>query len=112
MAARSDVPQLTFFSRLAVKVRHGSGNVVNCTDKILEQIKRTNPSVWSPPGISITSLDGGPVDPLTVKGTGPIRLDLVDGLMFEPDEFVPYEIELAVEGDGNGGCIHYNLYVE
>jgi hypothetical protein len=90
---------------------------VDYTKKILEQLQKTNPSVWSPGGILVTSLDGGIGRPLTDRGTGPIRLDLIDGLTFEPDEFVPYEIELSVpgervEGDGNGGCIQYNLYVE
>ena len=109
--ARSGVHQLAFFTGLAIKVRHGSGNEVNCTDKILAQLKQTNPSVWSPSGISIASLDGGPGQPLKENGTGPIRLDLIDGLTFDPDD-VPYEIELSVAGKGNGGCIHYNLYIE
>jgi len=109
--------QLAFFFGLTITVRRGSGTQVDYTESILEQLQRTNASVWSPGGILITSLDGGKGKPLTDNGTGPIRLDLLPGLIFEPDEFVPYEIELSVPGErlpgeGNGGCIQYNLYVE
>lgn len=94
--------QMVFFTDLNVTV---DGHPV--TDKILAQLQETNPSVWN----LITSFDGSPTHPLR-QGTGPIRLDLIDGLSFDPDEMRPHTIVFSVEGAGNGGCIQYNLYVE
>ena len=82
-----------------------------CTPQILAQIKETNSSVWA--NAAITTLGNGPAgqpDPLLTNGTGPIRLDLIEGLEFDAGR--DHEIELSVRGDGNGGCIQYNLYVE
>lgn len=94
--------QMVFFTDLKITV---DGQPV--TEKILAQLQETNPSVWS----LVTSFDGSPTHPLR-PGTGPIRLDLIDGLSFDPDEMRPHTIEFSVEGAGNGGCIQYNLYVE
>ena len=52
--------------------------------------------------------NGSSTHKLVTEGTGPIRLDLLGVDFFEGD----HVIELFVEGDGNGGCILFNLYVD
>jgi hypothetical protein len=50
------------------------------------------------------------MDPITKKGgTGEIKLDILPNIYFLDGE---HSIELSVKGDGNGGRILYNLYVE
>ena len=45
---------------------------------------------------------------LVKRGTGPIRLDLLGVDLFEGE----HDILFVVDGDGNGGRILYNLYVD
>jgi hypothetical protein len=94
--------QYNFFTGLEVTI-----DGLPCTDMILAQLREANPSAWG----SVTSLDGTPGHPL-VLGTGPIRLDLIEGLSFDPDNLRPHTIVFSVEGEDNGGCIQYNLYIE
>lgn len=100
--------QLLYFKDLAITVGKKGTNPLPSTDKVLTYVKQNYSAAWN----NQTSFNGFQGDPLYRFGTGPIRLDLIDGLSFEPDEFVPYEIKLSVVGSGNGGCIQYNLYVE
>jgi hypothetical protein len=93
--------QLTFFTGLEIIV-----DGLPATDRILAQLRATN-SAWS----QVTSFDGSDGHPLR-DGTGPIRLDLIDALSFDPDEVRPHTIAFTVRGAGNGGRIQYNLYVE
>jgi len=44
------------------------------------------------------------------NGTGPIRIDFLPGVVLDQDR--PHYIDLSVVGEGNGGQIHFNLYVE
>jgi hypothetical protein len=103
--------QLSFFTDLTIAVGKGALGV-DCTSKILDRIKQTYPSAWP----MAASFDGRVNKPLHDFGTGPIRLDLIDGLSFEPDDFTPYEITISVPQTDphtdEGGCIQYNLYVE
>lgn len=100
--ARPTQKALKYLKNLRVAI-----NGRDVTDKIRAQLKETNPNAWG----LVNSLDGSPADPLGADGTGPIRLDLIDGLSFDRNE-KPYEIELFVKDEGTGGCIQYNLYVE
>jgi hypothetical protein len=106
-----DGAQLVYLSNLKVSIDGSDPDVT--TAAILAQVKKNDPARWPN---TINSLDGGPdslLFPLANKeGTGLIRLDLlgVPGVSFGPDEV--HEIELSVDGDGNGGCVQYNLYVE
>jgi hypothetical protein len=77
-------------------------------DDILQQIQNLQGANWAN---QKTLGNGGPdTDPLVKFGTGPIRLDLLSpNLSFPPGD---YYIDLQVEGEGNGGRILYNLYVE
>ena len=52
--------------------------------------------------------DGSGIHKLVTEGTGAIRLDLLGIDFFVGD----HDIELIVGGDGNGGQIIYNLYVD
>jgi len=107
-----DGNQLTYLSKLQITVSKRGGTSIPCTDKILRYVKDNNsPSPPNPWGAE-AEINGRPADPLFTIGTGPIRLDLIDGLSFEPDQVNPYEITLSIAGNGNGGCIEYNLYVE
>ena len=47
--------------------------------------------------------------PFVQQGTGAIRIDFLPGVVLDERE---HWIELSVKGDGNGGRIHFNLYVE
>lgn len=47
--------------------------------------------------------------PFVEKGTGPIRIDYLPGVRLSEGE---HDIVLSVSGVGNGGRIHFNLYVE
>jgi hypothetical protein len=49
------------------------------------------------------------VDPMVEYGTGAIRIDYLPGVTLDEDE---HYIDLSVAGAGNGGRIHFNLYVE
>jgi hypothetical protein len=104
--------QLTYLSQLQITIGKRGGTYVNYTDKILRYVKDNNspspPNPWGGQAV----INGQPGDPLVTIGTGPIRLDLIDGLSFEPDQVNPYEITLSVTGAGNGGSIEYSLYVE
>lgn len=77
------------------------------TVPILDQLQRSSPEAWN----MLAALNGADGQPMSFKGTGagPIRLDLLDGLSFDPGE---HWIDLSVDTDDNGGCIHYNLYIE
>jgi len=99
--------QLSFLSGLTITVGKAGSTAIDCTTKILDYVKQNYASAWS----HETSLDGNTGSPLHDLGTGPIRLDLIDGLSFEPDDYHPYEITLSV-ASGTGGGIKYNLYVE
>jgi hypothetical protein len=107
-----DGNQLTYLSNLQITIGKRGGTSANYGAKILQYVKDNNspspPNPWGGQAV----INGRSGDPLVTMGTGPIRLDLIDGLSFEPDEVNPYEITLSVTGDGNGGCIEYNLYVE
>ncbi len=77
------------------------------TTAIVEQLKGGD-SNWS--GNSGDKLgDRTSSHPLVTRGTGPIRLDFLPAMRFDLGE---HFIELSVTGDGNGGRILYNLYVE
>jgi hypothetical protein len=107
-----DGNQLTYLSNLQITIGKRGGTSANYGAKILQYVKDNNsPSPPNPWG-GETVINGQPGNPLVTIGTGPIRLDLIDGLSFEPDQVNPYEITLSVAGNGNGGCIEYSLYVE
>jgi len=75
-----------------------------CTPQILQQVSNNRPNqIWTTLG------DGTPGHPLADTGTGPIRIDYVPGVALTEDE---HYIDFIVGGDGNGGRIHYSLYVE
>jgi hypothetical protein len=106
--------QFLYVSELKIGIGK-KGSVVDRTYDVLQYVKDNFPSgnnptsIWSNQG----SFVGKPTYPLYEAGTGPIRLDLIDGLSFDPDEYVPYEITLSVENNNEtGGCIQYNLFVE
>jgi hypothetical protein len=74
------------------------------TEEILAQIRNgTTAQGW------ISLGDGLVSHPIVGSGTGPIRLDILSNLSFDKDE---HSVELKVVDPGNGGCIHYNLYIE
>ncbi len=93
--------QLSYLSGLQIAV-----DGKPCTNAIVQQLNDTNPSVW---GGALALGSSTEPDPLRDPGTGPIRLDLLGQVSFDEG---PHEIVLWVAGDGNGGCIQYNLYVE
>jgi hypothetical protein len=108
-------PQLVYLSDLRIGIgKKSSTQLPDYTDKILDHVQEKHPGTINPahPWVNETTFNGNPGHSLYESGTGPIRLDLIDGLSFEPDEYVPYEIELSVDRDDEGGCIQYNLYVE
>lgn len=75
-----------------------------CTLQILEQIANNQTDeVWTTIG------DGNSNHALVIRGTGAIRIDYIPGVVLSEAE---HYIELSVTGTGNGGRIHYNLYVE
>ncbi|MEJ1961444.1 MAG: hypothetical protein WDO56_07830 [Gammaproteobacteria bacterium] len=54
-------------------------------------------------------IQGQGAHPFVVEGTGAIRIDYLPGVVMDERE---HWIDLSVEGVGNGGRIHFNLYVE
>ena len=87
----------------------GSGK--KCRDEILTQLKDLQPTIWGDNTKTKDKLGDGSKDhPLANNGTGAIRLDLLPNKLNFPEG--QYYIDLIVEGDGNGGRILYNLYVE
>ncbi|MEO8339278.1 MAG: hypothetical protein ABI604_06095 [Nitrospirota bacterium] len=99
---------LTFVDDLQVAI-----DGIPVTDAIIAQLKDADAN-WS--ANSQDKLGNGSVnhplvmDPITRKGgTGEIKLDFLPNIYFLDGE---HSIELSVEGDGNGGRILYNLYVE
>jgi hypothetical protein len=100
--------QLDFLSNLRISIGKAGSTPLDITNAVLDYVKRNYASVWS----NETSFDGHTGSPLHDHGTGPIRLDLIDGLSFDPDDFTPYEITLWVQTADNGGSVKYNLYVD
>jgi hypothetical protein len=94
------------------RLRHFSNLQVAINDKpvtvaIIDQLANTDPRSWTPAS-RLDSDDGSPLR-FDGPGAGPIRLDLLPGVTFDPGE---HWIDFSVQGDRNGGCVHYNLYVE
>ena len=92
--ARTGVKALTYVTDLQVAIDNRP-----VTQDIINQLKGTD-STWSKLGDSAHSLK---------DGTGEIKLDFLPGVSFLEGEHL---IEFSVSGDGNGGRILYNLYVE
>ncbi|MEO8018369.1 MAG: hypothetical protein ABI769_11175 [Pseudomonadota bacterium] len=64
----------------------------------------------SPGGTNWSEIGGGTANhELVVNGTGDIRIDFLPGVVLSEGE---HTIELKVGSQGNGGRIHFNLYVE
>jgi hypothetical protein len=78
----------------------------NYTAAILDQLKNAQPAIYGGKS-KLGEGHGDENDPLANNGTGPIKLDFLQGLSFDEGE---YYIELKV--DSGGGRILYNLYVE
>lgn len=78
----------------------------DCTTDIIKQIAIARPHIWA----NVPELgDTQNTHPFVEHGTGLIRLDVLAGVDFSEGE---HKIELKVAGDGTGGSVHYNLYVE
>lgn len=106
-SARSGAP-LSFVNDLKVKI---DGRPV--TTDIVAQLKAADP-IWNTSSQDKlgNGLGNHPLvaDPVTRRGgTGEIKLDFLPNVFFLEGE---HAIELSVEGEGNGGRILYNLYVE
>jgi len=102
-SARAGAP-LTY-----VDAMHVSFDGVDVTDAVLRQIRNSRPPTenWAALGNGLES------HPLSARGldagTGPIRLDFLPGVTIAEGE---HRIVLSVAGVGNGGRVHFNLYVE
>ena len=96
------VEPLTFVENLKVKI---DGRPV--TSDIVAQLKAASQD-WNDNSKDVLG-DRTSNHPIAQKGTGEIKLDFLPDVYFLEGEHV---IELSVAGDGNGGRILYNLYVE
>ena len=97
--------KLTFVDTIKVTLTALSGNVTNdITTEILDQLAAAD-AQWVGKSLG----NRGPGHVLATMGTGPVRLDFLRGVRLSEGG---YRLEMSVAGDGNGGRIHYNLYVE
>ena len=97
--------KLNFVDALKITITPLPGTVsTDITQQILNQLAAAD-SRWV--GQSLGNRGSGHI--LATVGTGPIRLDFLPGVGLSEGG---YRLEMSVDGDGNGGRIHYNLYVE
>jgi hypothetical protein len=109
----TNIKALTYVDDLKVEI---DGHDV--TKDIVNQLRNADPR-WSALTVQDSKLgNGGGGHPFVENtngdltghgGTGEIKLDFLPGITFLEGEHL---IELSVSGDGNGGRILYNLYVE
>jgi hypothetical protein len=99
-SARSAQNPLQYIASLHVAI---DGHDV--TEPLRKQVLNSRPSSenWTTLG------SGNSTDALVVQGTGPIRVDYLPTVTLNEGE---HYIDLNVVGAGNGGRIHFNLYVE
>jgi len=100
---------LKFVSDLQIDLTPGMGSTeVPLTEAVLEQIRYSS-SAWD----NVRLGDGNDGHVFETKGTGPIRIDLLPGVVLSEGE---YAIRLSAPATEdmprNGGRIHFNLYVE
>ena len=99
---KNPIKPLTYVDDLQVEV---DGLLVK--EAIIAQLKDADPSWFT---YSQDKLGSGSANhPLVEKGTGEIKLDFLPKVYFLEGEHL---IQLSVKGEGNGGRILYNLYVE
>ena len=106
VAARNDTagaPQraLTYVGDLQIAI---DGHDVTEAARLQVVNNRPQSENWTKLGIG-----GGAADPMVTYGTGAIRIDYLPGVTLDENE---HYIDLSVIGAGNGGRIHFNLYVE
>jgi hypothetical protein len=89
----------------------------NYTSAILDQLKNAQPAIYGSKN-KLGEGRGDVNDPLANNGTGPIKLDFLQGLDFDEGEYyiilhAPDKVpKTEVPIPHNGGRILYNLYVE
>ena len=99
--ARMNVEPLKYVGNLRLSI---DGHDV--TENARTQVINNRPTTenWTTFGVL-----NAPNHAFVEKGTGPIRIDFLAGVVLGEGE---HYIDLSVSGAGNGGRVHFNLYLE